>query len=56
MLKGAKASYTLMSENCDAIINPTPPKSVKDWRSFCGMVNIFVIIPQGSYKAIDTHL
>ena len=39
MLKDAQPSYTPMSEKCDAIINPSALKLVKDWRSFRGMVN-----------------
>lgn len=38
-LKDEKTKYTTMRKKFDAIIKLKPPKHVKDWRSFCGMVN-----------------
>ena len=34
-----KAHYTAMKDKCDAIRNMQVPKSVKEWRPFCRMVN-----------------
>ena len=39
IIKDNKACYTPMKNKCDAIINLSPPKSIKEVRQFCGMVN-----------------
>ena len=39
IVKDGVAHYTAMKEKCDAIRNMQTPKSVKECRTFCGMVN-----------------
>ena len=39
LVKDRVAHYTAMKEKCDAIRNMQTPKSVKECRTFCGMVN-----------------
>ena len=39
LVKDGVAHYTVMKEKCDAIRNMQTPKSVKECRTFCGMVN-----------------
>ena len=39
LIKDGRAHYTAMRDKCDAIRNMKPPKSVKECRTFCGMVN-----------------
>ena len=39
LVKDGVAHYTAMKEKCDAIRNMQTPKSVKECRTFCGMVN-----------------
>ena len=39
LIKDGTAHYTAMRDKCDAIRNMKPPKSVKECRTFCGMVN-----------------
>ena len=39
IVKDGVAHYTAMKEKCDAIHNMQTPKSVKECRTFCGMVN-----------------
>ena len=38
IVKDSVAHYTAMKEKCDAIRNMQTPKSVKECRTFCGMV------------------
>ena len=39
IIKDNKACYTPMKDKCDAILNLSPPKSVKEVHQFCSMVN-----------------
>ena len=39
LIKEGRPSFTPMKDKCDAIRNLEPPKTVKDCRKFCGMVN-----------------
>ena len=39
IIKDGKACYTPVKDKCDAIQNLAPPKSIKEVRYFCGMVN-----------------
>ena len=39
LIKDGTAHYTAMRDKCDAIHNMKAPKSVKECRTFCGMVN-----------------
>ena len=39
IIKDRKACYTPMKDKCDNICNLPPPKSIKEVRHFCGMVN-----------------
>ena len=39
LIKDGTAHYTTMRDKCDAIHNMKAPKSVKECRMFCGMVN-----------------
>ncbi|MCG8625369.1 MAG: RNA-directed DNA polymerase, partial [Proteobacteria bacterium] len=39
LVKDGVAHYTAMKEKCDAVRNMQTPKSVKECRTFCGMVN-----------------
>ena len=39
LIKDRTAHYTAMHDKCDAICNMKAPKSVKECRTFCGMVN-----------------
>ena len=39
LIKDGTAHYTAMCDKCDAIRNMKAPKSVKECRTFCGMVN-----------------
>ena len=39
LIKDGTAHYTAMRDKCDAICNMKAPKSVKECRTFCGMVN-----------------
>ena len=39
IVKDGVAHYSAMKEKCDAIRNMQTPKSVKEGRTFCGMVN-----------------
>ena len=39
LIKDGTAHYTAMRDKCDSIRNMKPPKSVKECRTFCGMVN-----------------
>ena len=39
LIKDGTDHYTTMRDKCDAIRNMKAPKSVKECRTFCGMVN-----------------
>ena len=39
IVKNSKACYTPMKDKCEAILNLSPPKSIKEVCQFCGMVN-----------------
>ena len=39
LIKDRTAHYTTIRDKCDAIHNMKAPKSVKECRTFCGMVN-----------------
>ena len=39
IIKDNKAYYTPMKDKCEAILNLSPPKSIKEVCKFCGMVN-----------------
>ena len=39
IIRNNKACYTPRKDKCDAILNLSPPKSVKEVHQFCGMVN-----------------
>ena len=39
LIRNGTAHYTAMRDKCDAIRNMKAPKSVKECRTFCGMVN-----------------
>ena len=39
LIKDGTAHYTTMRDKCDTICNMKAPKSVKECRTFCGMVN-----------------
>ena len=39
LIKDGTTHYTAMRDKCDTIRNMKPPKSVKECRTFCGMVN-----------------
>ena len=39
LIKDGTAHYMAMRDKCDAIHNMKAPKSVKECRTFCGMVN-----------------
>ena len=39
LIKDRTAHYTAMCDKCDVIHNMKAPKSVKECRTFCGMVN-----------------
>ena len=43
IIKDGKACYTPMKDKCDAICNLAPPKSIKEVRHFCGMVNFLSV-------------
>ena len=43
LIKDGVAHYTPMKDKCDAIINMKAPKSVKECRTFCGMVNFLSV-------------
>ena len=45
-------SFTPMKDKCDSIRNLEPPKTVKDCRKFCGMVNFLVTF----LKDLQKHL
>ena len=38
-VKNSKVCYTLLKDKCEAIRNLELPKSLKQTRAFCGMVN-----------------
>ena len=38
-VKGDKVCYTLLKDKCEAIRNLDSPKTLKQTRAFCGMVN-----------------
>ena len=38
-VKNSKVCYTLLKEKCEAIRNLESPKTLKQTRAFCGMVN-----------------
>ena len=42
LIKDGTAHYTAMRDKCDAIRNMKAPKSVKECRTFCGMVNFLL--------------
>ena len=42
LIKDGTAHYTTMRDKCDAIRNMKAPKSVKECRIFCGMVNFLL--------------
>ena len=42
LIKDGTAHYTAMRDKCDAIHNMKAPKSVKECRTFCGMVNFLL--------------
>ena len=42
LIKDGTAHYTAMRDKCDAIRNMKAPKSVKECRMFCGMVNFLL--------------
>ena len=42
LIKDGTAHYTAMQDKCDAIRNMKAPKSVKECRTFCGMVNFLL--------------
>ena len=39
IIRNNKACYTSIKDKCDAILNLSPPKSVKEVRQFCSMAN-----------------
>ena len=39
IIKDNKTCYTPMKDKCEAILNLSPPKSIKEVHQFCGMVN-----------------
>ena len=39
LIDKGRPSFTPMKDKCDSIRNLEPPKTVKDCRKFCGMVN-----------------
>ena len=43
LIEGGKPSFTAMKDKCEAIRALETPKTVRDWRKFCGMVNFLAI-------------
>ena len=41
-VKNSKFCYTLLKDKCEAIINLESPKTLKQTRAFCGMVNFLL--------------
>ena len=52
LIHQGKPSFTPMKDKCDAIRNLEPPKTVKDCRKFCGMVNFLATF----LKDLQKHL
>ena len=42
LIKDGTAHYTTMRDKCDAVLNMKAPKSVKECRTICGMVNFLL--------------
>ena len=45
-----------MKDKCDAIRHLEPPKTVKDCRKFCGMVNFLATFLKKPTENIDSNL
>ena len=54
LIKDGTTHYTAMRDKCDAIRNMKAPKSVKECRTFCGMVNFLSTFCKNS--AINSNL
>ena len=52
LIHNGRPSFTPMKDKCDAIRNLQPPKTVKDCRKFCGMVNFLATF----LKDLQKHL
>ena len=52
LIHEGRPSFTPMKDKCDAIRNLEPPKTIKDCRKFCGMVNFLATF----LKDLQKHL
>ena len=52
LIDKGRPSFTPMKDKCDSIRNLEPPKTVKDCRKFCGMVNFLATF----LKDLQKHL
>ena len=52
LIHEGRPSFTPMKDKCDAIRNLKPPKTIKDCRKFCGMVNFLATF----LKDLQKHL
>ena len=50
LIDKGRPSFTPMKDKCDSIRNLEPPKTVKDCRKFCGMVNFLATFLKGLQK------
>ena len=55
-IQGDKVCYTPLKDKCDAIRNLESPKTLRQTRAFCGMVNFFIVVFTQPLKVIDTNL
>ena len=56
LIKDGTAHYTTMRDKCDVIRNMKAPKSVKECRTFCGMVNFLSTFWEKIATAINSNL
>ena len=52
LIDDGRPSFTPLKDKCDAIRNLLPPKTVKDCRKFCGMVNFLATFVEDLQKIL----
>ena len=55
-VQGDKVCYTPLKDKCDAIRNLESPKTLRQTRAFCGMVNFLKVVFTQPSQTIYTNL
>ena len=56
LIYNGRPSITPMKDKCEAIRRLDPPKTVRDCRKFCGMVNFLATFLKDLQKDFDPYL